>query len=82
VAVEVGSMITITRFHPVSEEYVVARQGDSDTFMASVHVDNTNVMEVLAEKYVTYMKDMGKRVANPFLTNRFSQIDKNFSEEK
>jgi len=25
---------------------------------------------------------MGKRVANPFLTNRFSQIDKNFSEEK
>jgi len=28
------------------------------------------------------MKDMGKRVANPFLTNRFSQIDKNFSEEK
>lgn len=82
VAVEVGSMITITRFHPVSEEYVVARQGDSDTFMASVHVDNTNVMEVLAEKYVTYMKDIGKRVANPFLTNRFSQIDKNFSEEK
>jgi CRP-like cAMP-binding protein len=82
VAVEVGSMITITRFHPVSEEYVVARQGDGDTFMASVHVDNTNVMEVLAEKYVTYMKNMGKRVANPFLTNRFSQIDKNFSEEK
>ena len=81
VEVEVGSTITVTRFHPVSEEYVVARQGDSDTFMASVHLDNTNVMEVLADKYVAHMKSIGRRISNPFLSNRFSQVDKNFSEE-
>jgi hypothetical protein len=81
VEVEVGSTLTVTRFHPVSEEYVVARQGDSDTFMASVHLDNTNVMEILADKYVAHMKSIGRRISNPFLSNRFSQIDKNFSEE-
>ena len=81
VEVEVGSTITVTRFHPVSEEYVVARQGDSDTFMASVHLDNTNVMEVLADKYVAHMKSIGRRISNPFLSNRFSQVDKNFSKK-
>jgi hypothetical protein len=81
IEVEVGSTMTVTRFHPVSEEYVVARQGDSDTFMASVHLDNTNVMEVLADKYVAHMKSIGRRISNPFLSNRFSQVDKNFSEE-
>jgi len=81
VEVEVGSTVTITRFHPVSEEYVVARQGDNETFMASVHLDNTNVMEVLADKYVAHMKGIGRQISNPFLSNRFSQIDKNFSEE-
>ena len=82
VEIQVGEILVVTRFHPVSEEYVVARQGDSDTFMASVHVNNTDVFEVLAEKFVNHMKDMGKKVSNPFMSNRFSQIDKNFSEEK
>ena len=82
VEVEVGGSIIVTRFHPVSEEYVVARQGDSDTFMASVHLDNTNVLEVLAEKFVDHMKNRGKKIINPFMSNRFSQIDQNFSEEE
>ena len=81
VEIQVGEILVVTRFHPVSEEYVVARQGDSDTFMASVHVNNTDILEVLAEKFVNHMKDMGKKVSNPFMSNRFSQIDKNFSEE-
>tara|TARA_B100002019_G_scaffold290932_1_gene309790 strand:- start:5599 stop:7008 length:1410 start_codon:yes stop_codon:yes gene_type:complete len=82
VSVQVGEKIVVTRFHPVSEEYVVARQVNSDTFMASVHLNNTDVMEVLAEKYIEHMKVMGKDVTNPFLVKRFSQIDQNFSEEK
>ena len=81
VAVQAGEKLVVTRFHPVSEEYVVARQGSSDTFMASVHINNTDVMEVLAEKYIEHMKGMGKEVTNPFIVNRFSQIDQNFSEE-
>ncbi len=82
VSVEVGGTLVVTRFHPVSEEYVVAQQGDSETFMASVHINNTNLMEILAKKYVSYMNSIGKKVGNPFLSNRFSQIDQNFSEEK
>jgi len=81
VQVEVGSSVVVSGFHPVSEEYVVARQGDSDTFMASVHINNTDVMEVLAGKYVTHMKEMGKKISNPFMSSRFSQVDQNFSEE-
>jgi hypothetical protein len=65
----------------VSEEYVVARQGNNDIFMASVHINNTNIMEVLALKYVKYMREIGKDVSNPFSSIRFSQIDKNFSED-
>jgi len=80
VEVEVGGEIVVTRFHPVSEDYIVARKGDSDTFMASVHIENTNVLAVLAEKYVAHMKSLGREVANPIILNRFSQVDKNISE--
>lgn len=81
IEVNVGEQIMVTRFHPVSEEYVVARQGNNDTFMASVHINNTNVMEVLAVKYVNHMREIGKDVSNPFSSIRFSQIDQNFSED-
>lgn len=81
VEVEVGGAIVVTRFHPVSEEYVVAKQGDSDTFMASVHINNTNVMEVLAEKFVAHMRNMGRDLPNPYMSNRFSQVDQNFSDK-
>ena len=81
IEVNVGEQIVVTRFHPVSEEYVVARQGNNDTFMASVHINNTNVMEVLALKYVNHMRETGKDVSNPFSCIRFSQIDQNFSED-
>ena len=81
VEVDVGKTIVITRFHPVSEIYVVAQQGVSDTFMASVHIDNTTIMEELAKKYILYMKTLGKKIDNPFTSNRFSQIDQNFSED-
>jgi len=81
IEVNIGEQIVVTRFHPVSEEYVVARQGTNDTFMASVHINNTNVMEVLAQKYVNHMREIGKDVSNPFSSIRFSQIDQNFSED-
>jgi len=81
IEVNVGEQIVVTRFHPVSEEYVVARQGNNDTFMASVHINNTNVMEILALKYVKHMREVGKDVSNPFSSIRFSQIDQNFSED-
>ena len=81
VEIQVDEQLVVTRFHPVSEEYVVARQGDTNTFMASVHINNTNLMEVLAEKYIEHMKGMGKDISNPFMVNRFSQIDQNFSEK-
>jgi len=81
IEIQVGETLVITKFHPVSEIYLVARQGDHDTFMASVHIDNTNVMEVLSEKYVSHMKSIGRDIANPYMRNKFSQVDKNFSEE-
>ena len=81
VEIDVGKTVVITRFHPVSEVYAVARQGDSDTFMASVHLENTTIMEELAKKYVKHMKVLGKAVRNPYTSNRFSQVDQNFSEE-
>lgn len=79
--VQVGETLFVTRFHPVSEEYVVARKGDSDMFMASVHINNTNVIEALAVKFVEHMRMSGKKIPNPFISKRFSQIDQNFSEE-
>ena len=81
VEVDVGGELVVTRFHPVSEVYVVARIGDNENYMASVHVDNTNLIENLAEKYVDHMSSIGKEVVNPFVDNRFSQIDQNLSEE-
>ena len=60
----------------------MARQGTSDTFMASVHINNTDIMEVLAKKYVDHQNSMGQKVENLFLSKRFSQLDKNFSEEE
>ena len=68
------------RFHPVSEVYAVARIGDNDTFMASVHIDNINLMEKLAEKFVDHMSSLGEKVVNPYSDNRFSQIDQNLSD--
>ena len=82
IEVSVGGVLVATRFHPVSEEYIVARQGTSDTFMASVHINNTDIMEVLAKKYVDHQNSMGQKVENLFLSKRFSQLDKNFSEEE
>lgn len=81
IEVGVGGVLVVTRFHPVSEEYIVAQQGASDTFMASVHINNTDIMEVLAKKYVAHKNSMGQKVENLFLSKRFSQVDKNFSEE-
>ena len=78
IEVGVGGVLVVTRFHPVSEEYIVAQQGASDTFMASVHINNTDIMEVLAKKYVAHKNSMGQKVENLFLSKRFSQVDKNF----
>ena len=75
-----GGELVVTRFHPVSEVYAVARIGDNDTFLASVHIDNLNLMEKLAEKFVNHMSSQGEKVVNPYSDNRFSQIDQNFSE--
>ena len=80
VEVDVGGELVVTRFHPVSEVYAVARIGDNNTFMASVHIDNINLMEKLAEKFVDHMSSQGEKVVNPYSDNRFSQIDQNFSE--
>ena len=79
VEVEVGGKLVVTRFHPVSEVYAVARLGDNDTFMASVHIDNINLMENLAERYTKHMRGMGKKIVNPYVENRFSQLDQNLS---
>ena len=49
--------------------------------MASVHMDNLTIMEELAQKFVSHMKSYGKDVTNPYVDNRFSQIDQNLSEE-
>jgi len=75
IEIPVGENVMVTRFHPVSENYVVAQQLNSDLFMASVAIENTNLMEKLAEKYVAHMASIGKKVINPFTDNRFSQTN-------
>ena len=75
IEIPVGENVMVTRFHPVSENYVVAQQLNSDLFMASVEIENTNLMEKLAEKYVAHMASIGKKVINPFTDNRFSQTN-------
>ena len=60
---------------------MVAQQENSDTFMASIQINNTDIMEVLARKYVAHMKISGTEISNPFINNRFSRADQNLSEE-
>ena len=77
IEVPVGGKILVTKFHPVSDNHVVAQQLNSDLFMASIEIDNTNLMEKLAEKYVTHMNGLGKKVTNPYQRSRFSQLNQN-----
>ena len=48
VPVHPGGKLRATRFHPSAKGYLVVAQLNSDKLLATVKIDNTNLVEVLA----------------------------------
>ena len=52
------------KYYPNSTEYMVVSQENSDKFLATVSLDNTNFLELLASIYEKRQKFMGRSSAN------------------
>lgn len=61
-----GGKLRATRFHPSAKGYLVVAQLNSDKLLATVKIDNTNLVEALASKYTRHMSSMGNSVSNPY----------------
>ncbi len=72
VPVRPGGVLRAKGFHPSAREYLIVAQLNSDKLLATAKIDNTNLIESLAPKYVRHMNSMGNSVKNPFEKKRVS----------
>ena len=61
-----GGKLRATRFHPSAKDYLVVAQLNSDKLLATIKIDNTSLVESLAQKYTKHMNSMGNSVKNPY----------------
>ena len=64
IPVKVGQVVKALKYYPNSTEYMVVSQENSDKFLATVSLDNTNFLELLASIYEKRQKFMGRSSAN------------------
>ena len=55
----------VNKLHPEFENYLVVGQ-KSSKYLASIKVENTNLIELMADKYVESMVANGISIENPF----------------
>jgi len=65
IPVKVGQIVRALKYYPNSTEYLVVSQENSDKFLATVPLDNTNFLESLASIYEKRQKFMGRSSSNP-----------------
>ena len=56
----------VNKLHPEFENYLVVGQKESSKYLASIKVENTNLIELMADKYVESMVANGISIENPF----------------
>ena len=67
IPIQQGEEVVAIRLHTEFDGFIVVGQRNSQQFLASVKIENTNFMEVISARYVAEKKRMGESVQNPFL---------------
>jgi CRP-like cAMP-binding protein len=66
VPIAVGGALRAMRFHPQSNAHLIVAQLHSDKLLALSKIDNTNLYEALAPKFVKFMHSRGQVIKNPY----------------
>ena len=75
VPVKVGQVVKALRYYRDEAKYLVVAQENSDKFLATVELENTNFLEQLASIYEERQKYMGRNVSNlPSLSQGSSSL--------
>ena len=67
VPVKTGGQLRAVRFHPSAPDYIVVAQKHSDKFLATIKIENSNFVEVVAPKYINFMRSRGENIKNPYV---------------
>jgi len=66
VPVKSGGELRAVRFHPTAPDYLVVAQKHSDKLLATIRIENSNFIESISPKYVSFMKTRGENIKNPY----------------
>ena len=66
IPIAIGQYVMVNKLHPEFENYLVVGQKESSKYLASIKVENTNLIELMADKYVESMVANGISIENPF----------------
>ncbi|MEL0005600.1 MAG: cyclic nucleotide-binding domain-containing protein, partial [Opitutales bacterium] len=66
VPVKPGGELRAVRFHPTAPDYLVVAQKHSDKLLATIRISNSNFIESISPKYVSFMKSRGENIKNPY----------------
>ena len=66
VPVKPGGELRAVRFHPTAPDYLVVAQKHSDKLLATIRIENSNFIESISPKYVSFMKSRGENIKNPY----------------
>ena len=67
IPIQPGGEVVAIRLHTEFDGFLVVGQRNSQQFLASVKIENTNFIEVVGGKYVAEKKRQGESVQNPIL---------------
>ena len=67
IPIQQGGEVVAIRLHTEFDGFLVVGQRNSQQFLASVKIENTNFIEVVAGRYVAEKKRQGESVQNPFI---------------
>ena len=64
IPVSPGQSVRATKFHPSSSEFLIVAQENSDSFLASMRVSNSNFFEKSAVRFANHKKYIGQSVSS------------------